>query len=576
MSFQIPGNLHQFSVAGLRDLISQAEAEYSTLKESVSPDTVTDEELEQLQELRQFWKYDGPGEVSGRTARADQFAALDEDEAEEAETEEEADEEAEGEEEAEEEAEAVTASTKAPKPSALKRQGGGTQVPASRSPGYSALVASAGVPGYEAGAPLATMLDVAKAFEARSAGHGRLTSGSGGSGPVMYPVAQLVRNYPDEFSVFGDERDYEKLLKVTSESRLPGGSLLKSAEARRKQIMEDEPFRDSLVAAAGWCAPSETDYSICLQITTDGLLDAPEVQARRGGIRHNTGIEFDSIFGSGTGFFNLTEAQVAAGTTKTCLEIPCPDFTDTRLGVTGVCLTGNILSIRGYPEFTAAFTKGAMAASAHQVNREQIAAIVTGSTAVNLTAAAPWATDGTVVSQVMSAVEMAIVDIKYRLRLMQSATLEVIMPFWVLAQMRADWIRRNNAGGMEGIQLADSDIASGFAKRGARVQYVYDWQDAFATGAATGSPGADTPINNLPTSLQFIVYPAGTWVRAVSDVITLNSVYDSTKLATNQVTHLFTETGWAMVRNCPVSRVYTVGVCPSGATTATHSITCPS
>jgi hypothetical protein len=176
----------------------------------------------------------------------------------------------------------------------------------------------------------------------------------------------------------------------------------------------------------------------------------------------------------------------------------------------------------------------------------------------------------------MSAVEMAIVDIKYRLRLMQSATLEVIMPFWVLAQMRADWIRRNNAGGMEGIQLADSDIASGFAKRGARVQYVYDWQDAFATGAATGSPGADTPINNLPTSLQFIVYPAGTWVRAVSDVITLNSVYDSTKLATNQVTHLFTETGWAMVRNCPVSRVYTVGVCPSGATTATHSITCPS
>jgi hypothetical protein len=71
------------------------------------------------------------------------------------------------------------------------------------------------------------------------------------------------------------------------------------------------------------------------------------------------------------------------------------------------------------------------------------------------------------------------------------------------------------------------------------------------------------------------VYPAGTWVRAVNDVITLNSVYDSTKLATNQVTHLFTETGWAMIRMCPVSRIYTVPVCPSGKTTIAATTTCP-
>ena len=58
------------------------------------------------------------------------------------------------------------------------------------------------------------------------------------------------------------------------------------------------------------------------------------------------------------------------------------------------------------------------------------------------------------------------------------------------------------------------------------------------------------------------MYPAGTWVRAVSDVITLNSVYDSTKLATNQVTHLFTETGWAMLQMCPLSPIYTVADLP--------------
>lgn len=583
MPFQIPENLGQFSDAGLKDLIKQAKDEYSTTLDSLSPESVTDDQMDNLESLRQFYKVDGPAELSGRSQRRDRFAALGEED--EAEPEAEADADAEAEADADASAdtedsgdEAVTASAKsrAPRPSALKVQGGGTKssdvVPTQAS--YSTLVAAAGVPNYEAGQQLTTMLDVAKAFEARSAGHGRLSTGQAGAGPVVYPVAQLVRNYPDEYSVFGDERDYAKLLAVANERRLPGGSLLKSAELRRKQIAAEDPTRDSLVAAAGWCAPSETDYSICLQITTDGLYDSPEVQARRGGIRHNTGIEFDSIFGSGTGFFNLTEAQVASGTTKTCLEIPCPDFVDTRLGVTGVCLTGNILSIRGYPEFTAAFTRGAMAVSAHQVNREQIAAVVAGSTAVNLTAAQPWASDGTVLSQVMGASELAVVDIKYRLRLQQSATLEAIYPYWLLAQFRADWSRRT--GGCCDWNLADAEIMAGFATRGIRPQFVYDWQDAFATGAATGSPGADTPINNLPASLQFIVYPAGTWTRAVSDVITLNSVYDSTKLVTNQVTHLFTETGWAMVRTCPVSRVYTVGVCPSGATSATHSITCPS
>jgi len=158
----------------------------------------------------------------------------------------------------------------------------------------------------------------------------------------------------------------------------------------------------------------------------------------------------------------------------------------------------------------------------------------------------------------------------------RSATLEVMMPYWIGAQMRADWVRRNATGsGPEAITLADSAINAAFSARGARVQYVYDWQDAFATCAASGAPGADTPIQNLPTSLTFTVYPAGTWVRAVNDVITLNSVYDSTKLATNQVTHLFTETGWAMVRMCPVSRVYTVNICPSGKTTNQGTLTCP-
>ena len=577
MAIEIPDSLDQFSVSGLQGIIEQAQVEYSTLKESVTPATVTDEQLDRLRELQTFIKVDGPAEISNRQRRQDEFSALD---AEPESTEPPA--------EVEPEAEpaAVTASTTSTSDEVVKvklsditpasSHTSVEMVPESR-PVYSTLVAAAGVPNFEAGQKLDGMLDVAKAFIARSASHSRM--GGSTATTQTYPVAQLVRNYPDEYTVEGDQTDYEKLLRISDETRLPGGSLLRSVEQRQKQIQLEQPARDSLVAAMGWCAPSETDYGICLQISTDGLADFPEVQARRGGIRHNLGIQFDEIFGggncvSGTGFFNLTEAQVAAGVTKTCLEIDCPDFVDTRLGVTGLCLTGNILAIRGYPEYTATFTRGALAASAHQVNREQIADVVAASTAVTLSGQ-PWASDGSVVSQVLSAVEMAIVDIKYRQRMQQNATLEVIMPWWILAQFRADWVRRNATGnGPEAITLADSAINAAFSARGARVQYVYDWQDAFATCAASGTPGADTPITSLPTSLQFLVYPAGTWVRAVSDVITLNSVYDSTLLATNQVTHLFTETGWAMVQMCPISRVYTVAICPNGSTGVQRAVTC--
>ena len=582
MSFQIPEDLTQFSISGLQDLGKQAKAEYDTVMSSLSADTCTDEDLDYVENLQTFHRVTLPEEIEARKDRQGRFSALT---TEPPKTQPDDPDDPDGEEEPAPAAEttAVTASsgTIEVKLSDIVSRSPEPNVPAERTqrPTYSTLVAAAGVPNYEAGQRLDTMLDVAKAFEARTFSHAAMSRSTKGVEHAAYPVAQLVRDYPEEFSMHGDERDYAKLLTVADESRLPGGSLLRSVELRRKEIEATQPGRDSLVAAQGWCAPSETDYSICLQITTDGLADFPEVQARRGGIRHNTGIEFDSIFGGGscsspTGFFDLTEAQVASGTVKTCLEINCPTFVDTRLGVTGLCLTGNILAIRGYPEYTATFTRGALAASAHQINREQIADVVADSTAVTLSGA-PWATDLSVVSQVMSALEMAIVDIKYRLRLQQSATLEVIMPFWILAQMRADWIRRNATGGWgDSVMIADSEISAGFARRGARVQYVYDWQDAFATCAASGSPGSDTPLAALPTSLQFIVYPAGTWVRAVSDVITLNSVYDSTKLATNQVTHLFTETGWAMIRMCPLSRVYTVSICPNGKTGLQRDVTC--
>jgi len=570
MDFSVPKDLSKYSADAIRGLIEVARNEFSALSDQVKEagvTAVTAEQLDDLEALKQFWYTDGPAAIEAQQAIADRFAAATE---------------------APEVPVAVPAEPAVITPSVEDILDAGTAptdthtaVPEDVPVAYSAFIASAGVAGFEAGQKLTSMLDVTKAFMERAAANASMSSR--GTVVSVSPVAQLVRDYPDEFSMMEDSSDYPKLLALTDERNLPGGSLLAADKIARDKIRENpRPGQDAMVASAGWCAPSETDYSVCLQISTDGMWNGPEVQARRGGVRHNTGLDFSTIFGTcvsggpyATGFFNLSEAEVESGVAKTCLEISCGSTTDTRLGVTGVCLTGNILANRGWPEYTEAFVRGAMAVSKHQINALQIAAIVAGSTAVTLTGNAPWATDGTVVSQVMSAVGLAVVDIKYALRAQQSSTFEVLMPFWILEQMRADWIRRNGRGSnREDLILADTEIAAGFAARGARVQYLYDWQDAFATCATSGSPGSSTPITSLPTSLDFVVYPAGTWVRAVQNVITLNSIYDSTKLVSNQVTQLFTEDGWAMLQMCTTSRVYTVDICPSGLTGGTHTVTC--
>jgi hypothetical protein len=576
MEFEIPeaASLPRFTVAALRDLGLEAAAAFDALRDAVTPENVTEEDLDNLEDLKAFMvlcddELDRRKKTNSRfnaLTKARPQKAVDNEENEPAGDEETPEEEA-GESDAEE------ASEDAAKAKMMKKMKGkmAPAYSAGKVPSVTDIVNSGGViegevvidqdnrpqfkilaaadTGFSAGAELDGWLDVAKAFVARSRTHG-------GGTAQQSTVATIRREFTNDFAVSDGDDDVTIMKKIDfarDERRLPGGSLL---------------------AGAGWCAPSETIYTTCNQITTDGLLSLPEIGARRGGVRHNQGIQFDSIFGSGTGFNILTEAQVIADTTKTCVAIPCPSFIDDRLKVAALCLTGDILQNRGYPEFVSEFVQGAIAAQAHNVNRQIVADIVSDSVAVDLTACAPWTSDATVLSQVMSAVEVAITDIQYRLRLQQNQTLEVVMPYWMRAQFRADAIRRNHP--LNNGDLTNGEIDTMFGNRNARVQYIYDWQDSFTSTGVSGGPfpGSDVPVCELPTQVKFLVYPAGTWVVARQDVIRLDTIYDSTNLATNKVTQLFLEDGFRAMRFCPVSRVYTINICPSGSSGAARAVTC--
>lgn len=569
MEFEIPevDDLPRYTVQALRDLGLEAAAAYDALREVLTPETASDEDLDDLEDLKSFMVL-VDDEMTKRRERQSRFNALpnamkamDEEDLNE-------DHVASAEEEA---AEGEATSDAKVKPQSKGAKGTDTTY-ATRTPSLAEIannsnnsgviegivnngednkpqfkILAAADTGFSTGAELDGWLDVAKAFVARSRTHG-------GGTAQQSTVATIKREFADDFAVSDGDDDVtimRKMENVRDETRLPGGSLL---------------------AGTGWCAPSETIYTTCNEITTDGLLSVPEIGARRGGIRHNQGIQFDTIFGSGTGFNILTEAQVIADTTKTCVAIPCPSFVDDRLKVAALCLTGDILQNRGYPEFVSTFVQGAIAAQAHNVNRQIIADIVTDSTAVAMTCA-PWATDGSVVSQVMSAVDVAILDIQYRLRLQRNQTVEIVFPYWLKGQLRADWIRRN--GPMDP-DLTDSMIDSLLRTRNARAQWVYDWQDSFTSTGVSGGPfpGSDTPICALPTSVSFLAYPAGTWVVARQDVIRLDTIYDSVNLATNKVTQLFLEDGFRAMRFCPISRVYTIAICSNGSTGVQRAVTC--
>lgn len=428
---------------------------------------------------------------------------------------------------------------------------------------YGRLIPAQDVPGYTGSDNEDGMAQVAAIVEKRLAAF----AGRNG-GYARSSVAVFQREFPKELRQMGlkdDLADQSLLEYAANQTRLPGGSVVDSVTQQLKG-------GKSLTAAAGWCAPSQTVYDLFELEARTGLVDLPEIQVSRGGLRFTPGPAFSDIF-AGTGYFHQTEAQVIANTTKPCMVVPCPSFTDVRLEVEGVCITGAILQSRGYPEAVARFVRGAMSVHTHKLNQFVIAQMVAGSTTVDLSPA-PIATsavadDTSATTVLLSTIEMAVVDYRYRHRMPENAVLEAVFPIWALAVLRADLSRRT---GVQLMSITDEFLIGQMRERGIRPQFVYDWQDSFA--GLANSPGGASALQQFPQELEFLLYAPGTFVRGSADVITLETVYDAANLALNQFTALFTEEAVLVAKLGHDARRYVVPFCPTGATSATVAINC--
>ena len=401
----------------------------------------------------------------------------------------------------------------------------------------------ADVPGFAADSD-ASFEDLAVALDRRlqgfNSGAYAAAARAGRAMSERHSLAVVRKHFDERATVSSPESADAAMAFAVNEKNLPGGSL---------------------VAAGGWCAPSETVYDLLEDESRDGLISLPEINVTRGGIKFTKGPKFADLYAAPS--FNFTEEEAKAGKylpdaaaqgankvgAKPVYNVPCTEFEEVRLSAAGLHIQANLLQQRGYPELVARTIRGALVAHEHKMSERIIASMERQSTAVSMDsgqigAAAP----------ILTAIELQVEHYRYAQRLSRSTTLEAVFPYWVHGAIRTDLSRRE---GVDLIDINDARIDAWFRSRGVNPQFVYDWQALTGDASAFKAWGA---------SLKFLLYSAGTFVKGGQDVITLDTVYDSVLLGQNDYTALFTEEGYLVAKRGHDARVVTVPLNPNGGT----------
>lgn len=401
----------------------------------------------------------------------------------------------------------------------------------------------ADVPGFAADSD-ASFEDLAVALDRRlqgfNSGAYAAAARAGRAMSERHSLAVVRKPFDERATVSSPESADAAMAFAVNEKNLPGGSL---------------------VAAGGWCAPSETVYDLIEDESRDGLISLPEINVTRGGIKFTKGPKFADLYAAPS--FNFTEEEAKAGKyaptsatdptnkvgPKPVYNVPCTEFEDVRLSAAGLHIQANLLQQRGYPELVARTLRGALVAHEHKMSERIIASMERQSTGVSMDAGQIGAA-----APILTAIELQVEHYRYAQRLSRSTTLEAVFPYWVHGAIRTDLSRRQ---GVDLTDVNDARIDAWFKARGVNPQFVYDWQ------ALTGAAG---DFKVWGASLKFLLYSAGTFVKGGQDVITLDTVYDSTLLGQNDYTALFTEEGYLVAKRGHDARVVTVPINPNGGT----------
>jgi hypothetical protein len=420
----------------------------------------------------------------------------------------------------------------------------------------SAITASVDIPGVAAGQTLPTMEALGEAFRQKAKA---IPTTMAGKGAAKHLVASVRNQFEHTIDNRTNPADVEALHRALTQE----GGRADTAEA--------------LVAAGGWCAPSQISYDFFnIASATPRTIDLPTVGVSRGGIRFPVSPAIGDVFfqaggsnpASGLGGFAFPFANtsdpwlwsesddaltVTGSVNKPTLRVPCPSFSEVRLECYGLSLTAGNLTDDAYPESTQNFIRLLRAAYAHAINARLIGLMVAASGGANTLSGN---VADAAVPQIINSVGLAATDYRNRYAMGEDDVLEVVFPQWVLEAMRSDLGYKPGLQDTGMYAVPDATIMGLFAARNVRVQFVSDWQVRGTPGVSAF--GTSTVATTWPTAANFMLYAAGTFLHGTGLQLDLGVIRDSVLNAENDFTALWAEECHLIAQVGHASRLYTV------------------
>lgn len=411
-------------------------------------------------------------------------------------------------------AELVTASAaKKPTAAALRRRAPAPKAPAAQQ--AAATMFAAGDLGgkFKMGGDLATLTDLAEAFQARFA---------------SMPQNRVRSDVTNRYGVAQIRKATDKRTHITRQAGTEGAQ--SAVEFAIEQYKASRGFTDkteSIEAAGGWCAPSQTVYNIPGIETVSGILSLPEVTIEHGGIQFTKGPDYATVTANTNTRFKQTEAQAIAGTTKPLYDIECPPFSEARLDAIGFGFRAGILTKAAWPELIGRYEQILTTGFEHFKNRDIITRVV-GMLGTALTPAQI----GSAFVDSLNSLSSQALRLRYKYSLSDTETIDGFAPIWLKEVFKDDLAYQN---GVDRLSVTDAQIDTWLSNRHISLQWVYDWQDSTFVTA--------TPAVTFPQTAQVALYPAGAYVKGSADVISLDAIYDTAGLQVNTYTGMFMEEG---------------------------------
>lgn len=319
-----------------------------------------------------------------------------------------------------------------------------------------------------------------------------------------------------------------------------------------------------LVAAGGWCAPSERHYGFEPTQPPVGLLSFPEMHFKRGGIIIPDEPDFSSLQ---TGF-HFTESQLQAvdgqgepTAIKPIVEVPCPPNTiEYRLEAIGWGVKAGILQQRAYPEAVKKFLDEFLVEHQYRISAKSLTKVLALSSAAKVVPndAVLGATTG-----ILNGLWFRAQNIQLKTR---KKTIEGIAPYWFRSVLRADLANRD---GLDVLNVTDVDVDRWLSDRDIYLQYEGRWQSLTA-----GQPG-HYDSDWWPGSVDVVLYPAGTFWRVLDNVLKVGAMYDIDMLQKNRQLVGFIEDEFQVGKTAAdPSHLIRIPLCTNGAIGAREEIVC--